>query len=87
MYWVGANQDYSKYKCQKIENINFALYNEFNFRELDIVENNEKAIYFWLIVYEYLKNNFDSIYIIWDKHMKITVEKKKIKKIIIEMLS
>ena len=81
LYWVGANQDYSKYKCQKIENINFALYNEFNFRELDIVENNEKAIYFWLIVYEYLKNNFDSIYIIWDKHMKITVEKKKSKKL------
>ena len=74
-YWVGANEDYTKYKCQKVQNINFAFYNEFKVNELSISNNKEKAIYFWVIIFEYVKGNFNSLYIIWDKHFKIIVEK------------
>ena len=42
---------------------------------MKISNNNEKAIYFWVIIYEYVNGNFNSLYIIWDKHFKIIIEK------------
>ena len=83
-YWIKTNNDYSEYKCENIENINFALYDEFIYKQLEISKNKEKGIYFWVMIYEYVNQNFNSLYIKWDKHLKVTIEKYNHNKLLVK---
>ena len=74
LYWIKTDKDYQSYECQKIDSINFAFFNPVTITGLNIVKNDEMTITFWLDIYEYLDNNFDSLEIIWDKHLAVIIK-------------
>ena len=73
LYWVQSNNVYSKYNCQKVDSINFAFYERMDFNNLNVSNNDEIAMHFWLYVYEYKNKNFDNIDINWGEHVRIII--------------
>ena len=73
LYWVKSNYEYQMYECQKIDSINFAFYQSVKVLGLKLVKNDEMAIVFWLDIYEYLDNKFDSLEILWNPYLKVKI--------------
>ena len=73
LYWVRTNDDYQEYECQKIDSINFAFYEQVEITGITIVKTDEISMVFWLDIYEYRDNNFDSFEILWDRYMAVTI--------------
>ena len=77
LYWIKTYEDYQSYECEKVDSINFAFYNEVNINGLKVVKNDEMSIVFWLRIYEYLYNKFDSLEIIWNQHLAVIIKSNK----------
>ena len=73
IYWIKSNDNFTKYQCEKIDSINFAFYEEVTFTDLKVSNNDEMAIHFWLMIYEYKEHKFQSIDIIWSKHIHVKI--------------
>ena len=74
LYWVKSDKDYQSYECQRIDSINFAFYESVTILGLNVVTNDEMAIVFWLNIYEYLDNKFESLEIIWNQHLAVIIK-------------
>ena len=73
LYWVKSNSAITDYQCEKIDSINFAYYESITFTNLNVVKNDEMAIHFWLMIYEYKEHKFESLDIIWKKHLHVKI--------------
>ena len=73
LYWVKTDDEYQSYECQKIDSINFAFFESVTLYGLNLVSNDEMTIVFWLDIYEYIDNKFDSLEIIWDHHLAVKI--------------
>ena len=73
LYWVKTDKDYQSYECQRVDSINFAFFQSVNIYGINIVSNDEMGITFWLNIYEYLDNNFESLEIIWNQHLAVII--------------
>ena len=74
LYWVKTDENYQSYECQKVDSINFAFFQKVTLYGLTVVDNDEMTMAFWLDVYEYLDNKFDSLEIIWNQHIAVIVK-------------
>ena len=74
LYWVKTDKNYQSYEAQKIDSINFAFFEKVVINGLSMVTNDEITMAFWLDVYEYLDNKFDSLKIIWNQHIAVIVK-------------
>ena len=74
LYWVKTDENYKSYECQKVDSINFAFFEKVTINGLNVVDNEEMIMAFWLNVYEYLDNKFDSLEIIWNHHIAVIVK-------------
>ena len=74
LYWVKTDFDYQSYECQRVDSINFAFYDSVTIEGLDVVTNDEMTIAFWLDIYEYLDNKFESLEIIWNQHLAVIIK-------------
>lgn len=66
------NTDY-KYSCQKVKSLNVSYMKELN-TKVKISVNNEMTIQFWVYIHSYVKNQFNSLDIIWDGHVRILLK-------------
>ena len=73
LYWVKTDEEYQSYECQKIDSINFGFFKPLKLTGLTIVKNDEMTMAFWLDIYEYLDNTFDSLKVIWDRHLAVII--------------
>ena len=73
LYWVKTDSKYQSYECQRVDSINFAFFEPIIIYGLSESTNDEKSIAFWLNIYEYLDNNFDSLEIIWNQHLAVKI--------------
>ena len=73
LYWVKTDEDYQLYECQRVDSINFAFYDTVEIKGLNVVTNDEMSIAFWLDIYEYRDNNFESLEIIWNQHLAVII--------------
>ena len=73
LYWVKTDDDYQSYECERVDSINFAFYESVTIYGLNVVKNDEMTIAFWLDIYEYRDNNFDSLEIIWNQHLALKI--------------
>ena len=73
LYWVKTDEQYQMYECQKIDSINFGFFEKVVIEGLNIVENDEMSMVFWLDIYEYLDYKFESLEVIWDQHIAVTI--------------
>ena len=73
LYWVKTDEQYQSYECEKVDSINFAFFEKVTIYGLTVVTNDEMTMAFWLDVYEYLDNKFDSLEIIWNQHLAVIV--------------
>ena len=71
LYWVKTDEKYQSYECQKVDSINFAFFEKITLYGLQIVKNDEMTMAFWLDIYEYLDNKFESLEIIWNHHLAV----------------
>ena len=74
LYWVKTDEQYQSYECQKVDSINFAFFEKVTLYGLSVVKNDEMTMVFWLDIYEYIDNKFDSLEIIWNQHIAVTVK-------------
>ena len=74
LYWIKTDINYQEYECEKVDSINFAFYNMVSLKGLNVVKNDEMSIAFWMYIYEYVDNSFDSLEIIWNQHLAVTIE-------------
>ena len=74
LYWVKTDEQYQLYECQKVDSINFAFFEKVTLYGLTVVKNDEMTMAFWLDVYEYLDNRFESLEIIWNQHLAVIVK-------------
>ena len=74
LYWIKTNKEFTSYECQKVDSINFAFYKPVTLYGLNVVTNDEMTIAFWLDIYEYVDNKFDSLDIIWNQHLAIKIK-------------
>jgi len=77
LYWVKTDDDYQMYECERVDSINFAFYESTTIYGLNVVTNDEMTIVFWLDIYEYLDNKFDSLDIIWNQHLAVKIKGNK----------
>ena len=75
LYWIKTDEEYQSYECEKVDSINFAFYDSVTINGLNVVENDEMTMSFWLNIYEYVKDKFDSLEIIWNQHLAVKVNK------------
>ena len=68
-----SNINLNEYECQKIDSINFHFYEPITIYGIDMIENDEMCISFWLNIYEYIPKQFEKLRIIWDYHMGIEI--------------
>ena len=73
LYWVKTDENYQSYECEKVDSINFAFFEKVTLYGLTVVKNDEMTMAFWLDVYEYLDNKFESLEIIWNQHLAVIV--------------
>ena len=74
LYWIKTNKEFTSYECQKVDSINFAFYKPVTLYGLNVVTNDEMTIAFWLDIYEYVDNKFDSLDIISNQHLAIKIK-------------
>ena len=74
LYWVKTDDEYQSYECQRVDSINFAFYASVTINGISVVKNDEMAIVFWLDIYEYLDNKFESLEIIWNQHLAVIIK-------------
>ena len=74
LYWIKTDDEYQSYECQRIDSINFAFYSSVTIYGLDVVNNDEMTITFWLNIYEYVDNKFNSLEIIWNQHLAVIIK-------------
>ena len=77
LYWIKTDINHQSYECQKVDSINFAFYNPVVLNGLNVVKNDEMSIAFWIYIYEYVDSNFESLEIIWNQHLAVTIEGNK----------
>ena len=74
LYWVKTDKEYQSYECQKVDSINFAFFEKVTLLGLTVVKNDEMTMAFWLDIYEYIKNSFEQLNVIWNRHIAVIVK-------------
>ena len=74
LYWIKSDNDYQSYECERVDSINFAFFESVTLYELSVVTNDEMTMVFWLNIYEYLDNTFESLEIIWNQHLAVIIK-------------
>ena len=74
LYWVKTDIDYQSYECQKVDSINFAFFEKVTLYGINAVNNDEMTMVFWLDIYEYIDNKFESLEIIWNQHLAVIIK-------------
>ena len=74
LYWVKTDINYQSYECQKVDSINFAFFEKVTLYGINVVNNDEMTMAFWLDIYEYIDNKFDSLEIIWNQHLAVIIK-------------
>ena len=74
LYWIKIDNEYQSYECQRVDSINFAFFEPIIIYGVSESKNNEMTIAFWLNIYEYIDNKFDSFEIIWNQHLAVKIK-------------
>ena len=74
LYWIKTDENYTSYECERVDSINFGFFDSVTIYGLDVVKNDEMTMAFWLDIYEYRDNKFDSLEIIWNQHLAVKVK-------------
>ena len=74
LYWIATQEPIVSYYSQRVDSINFAFYEPIVVNGINMVQNDEASLEFWVNIYQYKDDGFDSIDIIWDKHVRVKIE-------------
>ena len=74
LYWVKTDETHDFYQCERVDSINFAFYKSVTILGLSVVKNDEMSMAFWLDIYQYLKNTFEYLEILWNQHMAVIIK-------------
>ena len=74
LYWIKIDNEYQSYECQRVDSINFAFFEPIIIYGVSESKNNEMTMAFWLNIYEYIDNKFDSFEIIWNQHLAVKIK-------------
>ena len=53
LYWIKTDDNYQSYECERVDSINFAFYESVTINGLNVVQNDEMAMTFWVNIYEF----------------------------------
>ena len=77
LYWVKTDATHDFYECERVDSINFAFYKSVTILGLSVVKNDEMSMAFWLDIYQYLTDTFESLEILWNQHMAVIIKGKQ----------
>ena len=77
LYWIKADDDLKEFKCEEVNNINLAFFEQITLESKKVSPNKEMMISFWFNIYQYKYDSFDSLDIIWDRHLKVSIKGKQ----------
>ena len=77
LYWIKADDDLKEFKCEEVNNINLAFFEQITLESKKVSPNKEMMISFWFNIYQYKYGSFDSLDIIWDRHLKVSIKGKQ----------
>ena len=76
LYWIKADDDLKEFKCEEVNNINLAFFEQITLESKKVSPNKEMMISFWFNIYQYKYGSFDSFDIILDRHLKVSIKGK-----------